>query len=192
MKSGLILIPAVIVTGILLAFRLSDDKIVLSPLSAYEEYKKKNVIRCSPDWNAVSDWIEELDIPPIPGSGTHHWEIDTQIDSAQFYFDQGINMYYSFHIIESMASFKKAARFDPNCAMLEWAQALAYGPNINDVGYAASPEALRSTSKAVELSASGTDKEKMLIHAMNLRYSPDSTETRQRLNQLYVDKMKEA
>src|SRR5688572_9836844 len=175
MKSGLILIPAVIVTGILLAFRLSDDKIVLSPLSAYEEYKKKNVIRCSPDWNAVTDWIEELDIPPIPGSGTHHWEIDTQIDSAQFYFDQGINMYYSFHIIEAMASFKKAARFDPNSAMLQWAQALAYGPNINDAGYAASPDALIACNKAVELADNVSEKENLLIQAQSIRYSSDST-----------------
>ena len=191
MKSRLILIPAVIIIGILLAFRLSADKTTLSSLSAFEEYKKKNVIRCSPDWNAVSNWIDELDIPPIPGSGTHHWEVDTQNDSAQFYFDQGINMYYSFHIIEAMASFKKAARFDPNSAMLQWAQALAYGPNINDAGYAASPEALAAASKAVELSDNVSEKEKLLIMAQSVRYSADSTAKRTMLNQLYVDKMKE-
>lgn len=80
-------------------------------------------------------------------------------------------MYYSFHIIESMASFKKAVRFDPNCAMLYWAQALAYGPNINDIGYAASPVALAATAKANELAASGalTEKEKILINAQSAR-----------------------
>src|SRR6185436_20732395 len=128
--------------------------------------------RCSPDWNVVNEWIEEVDIPPIPGSGTHHWEIDSQNDSAQFYFNQGINMYYSFHIIESMASFKKAARFDPGSAMIYWAQALAYGPNINDVGYAASPDALTATGKALEFSGRVNAKEMALIKAMEVRYSP--------------------
>src|SRR5688572_4226678 len=192
MKPRLILIPATIAIGFLLAFRLSADKSALSSLTAFEEYKKKNIIRCSPDWNAVGDWIEELDIPPMPGSGEHHWEIDTKNDSAQFYFDQGINMYYSFHIIEAMASFKKAARFDPNSAMLQWAQALAYGPNINDAGYAASPEALNAASKAVELADNVSEKENLLIQAQSIRYSSDSTAKRAMLNQLYVDKMKEA
>ncbi len=192
MRTRFILTPAAVAVGFLFAFRLSADKLNPSPLAAFEEYKKKNVIRCSPDWNAVSEWIDELDIPPIPGSGTHHWEIDTKNDSAQFYFDQGINMYYSFHIIESMASFKKAARLDPNSAMLQWAQALAYGPNINDAGYAASPEALVGASKAVELSDNVSEKEKLLIMAQSVRYSADSTVKRSVLNQLYADKMKEA
>jgi len=192
MRTRLILIPAAVAIGFLFAFRFSADKTQPSSLTAFEEYKKKNVIRCSPDWNIVNEWIEESDIPPIPGSGTHHWEIDTQNDSAQFYFDQGINMYYSFHIIESMASFKKAARFDPNSAMLQWAQALAYGPNINDAGYTASSEALVAANKAVELSDNVSEKEKLLITAQSIRYSADSTAQRSVLNQLYADKMKEA
>jgi hypothetical protein len=83
----------------------------------------------------------------MPGAGSHHWKIRTSSDSAQFYFDQGMNMYYGFHIIESMASFKKAALFDPQNPMVWWAQALALGPNINDVGYAASPAALEAVKK---------------------------------------------
>ena len=76
--------------------------------------------------------------------------------------------------------------------MLQWAQALAYGPNINDLGYAASPDALLASTKAAELSANATDKEKMLIQAQLIRYSADSTMKREKLNQLYVDKMKAA
>lgn len=192
MKSKLLIIPAALALALLLAFRLSENKTAVSPRAAFEEYKKKNIVRCSPDWNEVNSWIEELDIPPMPGSMSHHWKIDTKNDSAQYYFDQGINMYYGFHIIESMASFKKAAKFDPSSAMLQWAQALAYGPNINDVGYAASPEALVASGKAVELSANASEKEKILIQAQSVRYSADSTAKRDRLNQLYVDKMKAA
>ena len=151
---------------------------------------QKSAIGCSPDWESLSELMEEADIPPMPGSGTHKLKVTTNHDSAQFYFNQGINMYYSFHIIESMASFKKAAKFDPNAGMLHWAQALAYGPNINDVGYAASPEALTAVGKAIDLCKNCTDKEKMLIEAQSVRYSADSTESREKLNQLYVDKMK--
>ena len=175
----------------LLAFRIKDFKKQPGTISSVENLKKKNSIRCSPDWNELKEWIEEFDIPPIPGAGNYKWKISTANDSVQFYFNQGINMYYSFHIIEAMASFKKAAKFDPGCAMLHWAQALAYGPNINDLGYAASPDALTASGKAMDFSANCTDKEKMLLHAQQVRYSADSTETREKLNQLYVGKMKE-
>lgn len=156
---------------------------------AYVE--KKNILRCGPDWELMKDWIDAADIPLIAGTGSYQWKISTANDSAQFYFNQGINMYYSFHIIEAMASFKKAARFDHGCGMLQWAQALTYGPNINDFGYAASHDALEASSRAVELSVNRPAKEKMLIAAQAVRYSADSTQTRVKLNQLYVDKMKE-
>ena len=156
------------------------------------EFKKKNIIRCGPDWDKLKDWLEEADIPPIPGAGTYKWKISTRNDSAQFYFNQGINMYYSFHIIEAMASFKKAEKFDKYSPMLLWAQALTYGPNINDFGYTASPEALSAIGKAIEFSGRCTDKEIALIEAQRVRYSYDSSQTRVTLNQLYVDKMKEA
>jgi hypothetical protein len=91
-----------------------------------------------------------------------------------------------------MASFKKAAKFDEKCGIIYWAQALAYGPNINDFGYTASPEALGASGKAIEFSAGCTEKERTLIEAQRVRYSFDSSQTRAMLNQLYVDKMKEA
>ena len=77
-------------------------------------------------------------------------------------------MYYSFHIIEAMASFKKAEKFDENSPMLLWAQALTYGPNINDYGYSASPEALSASGKAIEFSGRCTEKETELIKAQRV------------------------
>lgn len=176
----------------MLAFRLHENNASASGLPAIQEYKKRNIVSCSPDWNKLKTWIGEIDIPPMPGSGELKWTISTTNDSAQFYFNQGINTYYGFHIIEAMASFKKAARFDSSATMIWWAQALAYGPNINDVGYAASPDALAAVEKAVNLSANATEKEKLLIQSQQVRYSSDSAISRQKLNQLYVDKMKEA
>ena len=155
------------------------------------EYKKKNAIRCGPDWESLKDWLDETDIPLIPGAGNYKWNVSTKNDSAQLYFNQGINMYYSFHIIEAMASFKKATKFDPACAMLYWAQALAYGPNINDFGYAASPAALQATQMAAQLSAKASVMEKALINALAVRYTADSADvTRAKLNKAYTAMMK--
>ena len=192
MKIVFLVIAAMIAAFSLFAFRFDNNQKQTRSSFDLAEYKKKNIIQCSPDWDELKDWLEETSIPPIPGAGVHKWKISTKHDSAQFYFNQGINMYYSFHIIEAMASFKKAARFDESSPMLHWAQALSYGPNINDYGYTASPEALAASGKAIEFAARATQKEMALIEAQRVRYSYDSSQTRAMLNQLYVDKMKEA
>ena len=153
-------------------------------------YKLKNTVSCTIDRNLLKKLLDGVDIPPMPGAGKYKWKISTTSDSAQFYFNQGINMYYGFHIIEALASFKKAAQFDPESPMAWWAQALAYGPNINDIGYSASPDALIANEKASALSNKATVLEKGLIRAMLVRYSSDTTQTRERLNQDYVDAMK--
>ena len=162
--------------------------------NAYSQvlYKKRvTTISCSPDWTTYH--LTKLEIQqmfPLPGTGSHQWKITTKNDSAQFYFNQGINLYYGFHIIEALPSFKKAQTFDKDCAMLYWAEALAYGPNINDFGYAASPEALLATKNAAVHFNLASVKEKALIDAMQVRYSEDSTQKREVLNQRYADKMK--
>ena len=155
-------------------------------------YKHRQIIQCSPDWTQLNADSLANGIGVLPGWGNYRWNIATQNDSARFYFNQGINMYYAFHIIEAMASFKKAARFDDNNAMINWAQALAYGPNINDFAYAATPEAFAAAQKALSLKDNCTPKEKALIEAMAVRYSADSTVSRQSLNQLYATAMKNA
>ncbi|MBL7740410.1 MAG: tetratricopeptide repeat protein [Chitinophagaceae bacterium] len=192
MKPKLLLLAGLAFLAASFAFSIKQNKKPSYQAFDLTTYKNKNLVRCSPDWELLKDWIEETDIPPIPGAGNYSWKITTTSDSAQFYFNQGINMYYSFHIIEAMASFKKAARFDPNSGMLYWAQALAYGPNINDLGYAASPDALEAAGKSIEFCNTCTEKETLLIRAQRSRYSADSTESRVKLNQVYVDLMKEA
>ena len=153
--------------------------------------KRSSIIKCTPDWTTYHLSQGEIQqMMPLPGTGSHTWKISTKNDSAQFYFNQGINLYYGFHIIEALPSFKKAQTFDSGCAMLYWAEALAYGPNINDFGYAASPDALAAIKKAGELSRNSSEKEAALIDAMHVRYSSDSTQKREHLNQQYADKMK--
>jgi len=191
MYSRLVIAAFLFSLVLLFAFRFRENQIQKSSLINYSEFKKKNIKGCSPDWEALKNWIDEVDIPPIPGAGIYTWKISTKNDSAQFYFNQGINMYYGFHIIEAMASFKKAVKFDPACAILYWAQALGYGPNINDLGYRASPEALAAVNKANELNVNASGFEKKLIEAISVRYTADSADaTRTKLNQAYTDMMK--
>jgi tetratricopeptide (TPR) repeat protein len=161
---------------------------------AYRQLKKKislTSLRCTPDWSDYHLTNEEIrDMIPLPGTGSHRWKINTSSDSAQFYFNQGINLYYGFHIPEALPSFKKALSFDSTAAMLYWAVALAYGPNINDAVYVASRDALLAVSKAKGLMKNSSPKERGLIEAMEAHYSADSTRERAALNQAYADKMK--
>src|SRR5688500_16563788 len=103
-----------------------------------------------------------------------------------------MNLYAGSHIIEATPSIKKAIQFDPDCAILHWAEALAYGPNINDLGYAASPEPLAATEQAVKLSRTASAGEKLLIEAMAVRYSPDTSISRTTLNGRYAEAMAKA
>ena len=161
---------------------------------AYQQTLMKKslaTIRCAPDWSTYRITDEEIrEMTPLPGTGTHSWKINTNSDSAQLYFNQGINLYYGFHIIEALPSFKKAQLFDPTCAMLYWGEALAYGPNVNDFVYAETPDALSAISKAIQYSKTSTSREKDLFDAMQSHYSNDTTKTRASLNQEYADKMK--
>jgi tetratricopeptide (TPR) repeat protein len=163
-----------------------------SQASRFSFFKHKQPIQCSPDWSYLNEDSMATHMGVLPGWGNYQWAIRSTNDSAKFYFTQGINMYYAFHIIEAMASFKKAATFDDNNAMLYWAQALAYGPNINDIEYAATPEAFTAAQKALALKGGCTAKEQALIEAMAVRYSTDSSTGRAILNQRYADAMKKA
>ncbi len=189
-----LLITASSLSFLLLFNNKNSSFIPIDKAALVEVNQKKSLtaISCSPDWATYHLTKEEVnEMVPLPGMGSHTWKISTKNDSAQFYFNQGINLYYGFHIIEALPSFKKTQLFDPSCAMLYWAEALAYGPNINDYGYTASANALIATEKSKELMNTSTAKEKGLIEAMQFHYSTDSAQKRELLNQQYADKMKQ-
>lgn len=153
--------------------------------------KLSSSFSCSPDLQSFDFSDTTNAIPLLSGWGSYTMPVSVTQDSARIYFQQGINMYYGFHIIEALASFEKAVRFEPGFAMGWWGKALAYGPNINDLGYTASPEALAAVAKAEELAEGCSAIEKALISAMKWRYSADTTQTREYLNQLYADAMQQ-
>ncbi|PWT73930.1 MAG: hypothetical protein C5B59_12185 [Bacteroidetes bacterium] len=129
--------------------------------------------------------------PIFPGWGHHSYTITTGMDSAQFFFNQGLTMYYSYHAKEAVASFKEAARLDPQSAMAYWGQALAMGPNYNFAHYYKMkpwvPEIVENMKKNA---GTASAKEKDLIAAMSERYSTDSTnKDRESLNAAYAKSM---
>jgi tetratricopeptide (TPR) repeat protein len=126
-------------------------------------------------------------ITSLPGLGKHVYTISTRTDSAQHYFNQGINFYYSYHLRESLASFKEAARFDSTAAMAYWGQALSMGPYFNIYTYkmkAGVPAALAAMNRH---RSGATEKERSLMDAMEKRYSGDTTNAdRTRLDRAYA------
>src|SRR5687768_4947578 len=101
------LLPALCTTIIVLvnhtAFKTKNDK---NDITAYQELikkKKYTLINCAPDWSTYNLSKEDVQqMIPLPGTGSHSWKISTDDDSAQFYFNQGINLYYGFHIVEAL------------------------------------------------------------------------------------------
>src|SRR5690606_33088362 len=73
----------------------------------------------------------EDDVPLIDGLGKHEYDITTDNELSQKYFNQGLRLYYAFNHAEAIRSFREAQRLDPSCAMCFWGEALAWGPNIN-------------------------------------------------------------
>ena len=138
--------------------------------------------------------------PVFPGWGHYHYKVSTTNDSAQFFFDQGLNLYYSYHLREAAASFREAARNDSACVMAYWGEALAMGPYYNDSYYYEMPLAVLPVidqMKRMAAMASSKErqpispKEKELIAVMSRRYDADTTAGhRVRLNREYSEAVK--
>jgi len=158
-----------------------------------QDEKVSQLIACAPgaDENIYAGSDGKF-ISVMPGWGNHFYKISTESDSAQFYFDQGLTMYYSYHAREAVASFKEASKFDSSCAMTYWGQALAMGPAYNG-GY--SYKMKKDVPAVIQRMNSATskisDEEKDLIDAMNSRYNTTDTADKQRkqLNAMYAGAM---
>lgn len=133
------------------------------------------------------------DIGVLKGWGNYQWKISAASDSVQYYFNQGINLYFAFHNIESIASFTKATHLDPTSAMAWYGKALAMGPTINySTGYRAPAEALEAAVKSKQLADKCSPLEKDLITAIQARYSADTTMDVKQLRVNYAAAMKKA
>src|SRR5258708_2252282 len=152
----------------------SNPNVAISPLSAID-LKKKNALSCGADTRETIGLNEQGKfIAPLSGWGHYSYAVSTSSDSTQFYFNQGLTMYYSYHMREAVASFKEAARFDPGCAMAYWGQALAMGPYYNAAYTYKMPKGVPDVLTLMnQHTGKASAKEKRLIEVMSRRYSSD-------------------
>src|SRR5262245_13918569 len=129
MRNYILLLLLAAATASILQYCTSSQA---KPVAVNEYLSHKILISCMPGAPGDDDeWKEDPGgIPALTGWVNYRWNVTTSNDSAQYYFNQGINMYYSFHMVEAKGSFVKAYTFDPTCAMAYWGLALAEGPNI--------------------------------------------------------------
>ncbi|VWX48971.1 hypothetical protein [Novosphingobium sp. 9U] len=108
----------------------------------------------------------------LPGYGTGGFAITTKVPRAQAFFDNGMQLAHAFAHKAAIAAMAEAVRLDPQCAMCLWGQAWASGPTIN---YGKTADELTPLAALVDKAeglakTSGTDRERGLIRALNLRY----------------------
>lgn len=155
--------------SVLIAFRLNMYQ--PAPATAPET----DIAMCGSGAKDITAGVNGKFIAPLPGWGKLNYPVSTRNDSAQFYFNQGLSLYYSYHLSESLASFKEAARIDPALAMAYWGQALASGPFYNTYLYKMPKDVPSIVAEMKKNSASASAKEKDLIDALAKRYSSDLT-----------------
>lgn len=114
--------------------------------------------------------------PKVPmlldGYGGGGFKITTVNPKAQGYFDNGMQLAHAFAHNAAIEAMAEAVRLDPRCAMCLWGQAWASGPTIN---FGKSEDEVAKLAemakKAAELAkTAGTDREREMIHALQLRY----------------------
>jgi tetratricopeptide (TPR) repeat protein len=128
--------------------------------------------------------------PLFDDLGTLSDPITTKSAIAQRYFDQGLRLAFGFNHAEAGRAFRTAQKYDPDCAMCAWGEALVLGPNINAPMEAeAVAPAIAAVSRASRNAASASAREQALIAAVAQRYSADPKAERPALDAAYAAAM---
>ncbi len=190
MKKRLNLIVVFVVVTALVTYvtvlKNSKKAEIAGPLLAY------NFVKCTPANFLLSGVDTTKQISPLfKNLGNLSFPITTKNQRVQAFFDQGLKLSYAFNHAEAHRSFMEASRLEPKSPMAYWGQAFALGPNINDP----LPDDERkgkineAMSKAKNLIANASEKEKDLIEALGQRYSEDLTKDVTTLNIAYMEAM---
>lgn len=130
------------------------------------------------------------ELPIRDGLGPRRLEVTTSSEAAQASFDQGHAWLMGFNHFLAAAYFRQTQAADPTCAMCYWGEALALGPNINDVMHDSSVRpAFLAVSTAMALKGAASEREQALIEALAERYSPDPMADRAALDAAYAEAM---
>lgn len=186
----LVLLGIALFAALLPGLRVFRNSLLPAPDKNERPPYTNDVAGCGPSAAAPIRFNGERRMVPLPGWGSHTWKVAAANDSALFYFNQGLNLFYSFHTDEALSSFTEAQRHDPNCAMAYWGQAMASGPIINAPDYGFNnPAVVEALSKGEALA--GDPLEKALIKAQQLRFTADKKAKPQQLAQAYRDAMQQ-
>lgn len=131
--------------------------------------------------------------PMLSNLGEFQRTVSTKSEVAQKYFTQGLALVYGFNHAEAVRSFQEAARNDPSLGMAYWGEALATGPNINDMGTEAEREraAYQAAQKALQNKAGMSDVEQALIDAIAVRFSDAEGKNREARLAAYAAEMEQ-
>lgn len=125
------------------------------------------------------------------GIPAHHYAISTRSPEAQRLFDQGLAQYWSFDPEGALRAFTRAGELDAGCAMIQWAQALAVGPQ----GSAATMDARQARfahealANALSLAPAAAPLERELVAALDTRYDWPPPADRRPLDEAYARAM---
>ena len=128
------------------------------------------------------------------GFGNYERPIQTDSDTAQTWFNQGMQLLYGFNHDEAIRTFEEAAKYDPDSPMPYWGIAYAHGVNLNDpamseernlLARAAADEAMARIDKASPV-------EQALVRAIDARYALPAPEDRSRLDRAFAREMGQA
>ncbi|MEM7103647.1 MAG: hypothetical protein AAF502_10980 [Bacteroidota bacterium] len=162
------------------------------PKSAPElESELPQVPICGPEYSDL-DYKSEKKAPLFDGLGMFSYEITTNSEEAQRYFNQGLILAYGFNHAEAARSFVEASRIDPDCGMCYWGLAYVLGPNYNaGMDPSVREDAVNAIENAWGLRGKYSEKEKALIAAMKTRYPVEEVDDRTPYDQAYANAMKD-
>ena len=122
------------------------------------------------DTSAFTDPIDYI----ADALGTYRWDITTDSEQAQAYFNQGMQLRWAYNVNEAARSMAEARRLDPDCAMCFWGEAFGLGSFLNGgMSKTKAPYAHEAIEKAVALADNVPEIERDLIMAARVRYPAD-------------------
>ena len=125
--------------------------------------------------------------------GDIHFDVSTESEAAQRWFDRGLAMCIGFNHEEAVRCFQNAIKTDAGLAMAYCGMAYAWGPNMNNMEIV--PHQIAQAHTASELAKlhldSCTDFERRVIEAVGTRYAIPVPEDRSKLNEAYAAAMGE-
>ena len=103
--------------------------------------------------------------------GPYSFDISSDSEKAQQFFDQGMQLMYAFAKVDAVRSFRAAWAEDPDCAICYWGEAWAWGSYLNGpMRPFEAPHAYAAMQEAVARIDGASPKERAYIEAITTRY----------------------